>query len=160
MAAGFDRRSGGAGPGERGGQGAAPAAVTPAVREHLERRRLLQAILARLAQETVASVVLLADSNGQAVAHWYRLGEVDIAGIAALTAGSIMARQALSIQFGAGRQQGSIVQEYDDQIVVLAPVDEHLSLLVVIEEAARLGLARVALRRAAGQVAALHRARG
>lgn len=126
--------------------------------QHQERRARLQALVTRLGQETVASVALLADDSGQPVAHWCRLGEVDIAGIAALTAGSTQARQALSVQIGANPQQSTIVQEYDNQTVVILRVDARLTLLVVIEELGRLGVTRLALKRAAAQVAELQRA--
>lgn len=121
-----------------------------------ERYMKLQELVTRLGQETVASVVLLVDGSGQSVAHWYRMGEIDVAAIAALTAGSMVARQALSLQLNGSARQSTVVHEYDDQLVVLMRVDANLVLLVVMEDMARLGWARVALKRAAGQVAALN----
>lgn len=121
-------------------------------------RARLQELVARLGQETVASVVVLADGDGQSAAHWYRMGEVDVHGIAALVAGSMVARRALSAAIGGSAEQSTVVQEYDDQIVLLMRVDADLVLLAVLEEPGRLGMARLALRRAGQQIAALRAA--
>jgi predicted regulator of Ras-like GTPase activity (Roadblock/LC7/MglB family) len=118
-----------------------------------ERQERLQELVARLGQETVASVVMLVDDHGQAVAHWYRHEEIDVVSIAALTAGSVQARQLLSAHVGARSQQSSVVHEYDGQIVALTRVDEHTMLLVVLEDLSRLGWARVALKRASVELA-------
>lgn len=120
-----------------------------------ERLTQLRALLFELAQSTVASVVLLADSNGRSVASWSRLAEYDCDTIAALAFGGLLARDAIGAQLGGPSARPFVTQEFEGSTLLLASISDDLALIVVIEEQSRNGLARVAIRRAGQRIAAL-----
>lgn len=118
-------------------------------------REPLRELAARLGQDTVASLVLIADLDGQPVAYWHRMAELDVAEMAALSMGGMLARQALGTQLGSGSPSPLMTHEYDGQILLTTPVAGRLALMVLIEDPARLGLTRLSLRRAVAQIEAL-----
>lgn len=112
----------------------------------------LRATLAELGKQAGVRIALLADLSGQDIASWHRIDTVDMAGVAALAAGDLLATIEINQLLGGRRSCNLIVQEHDEQTIVMARVGTTMILVLATEREIPLGWVRLAIKRAADQL--------
>lgn len=108
----------------------------------------LRSYLGQLGQQADVRCALLADMSGQDIASWEARPGVDMASIAALASGDLMATLEVGRMLGGRRACNLIVQEHDDLTILIGRVGEGMLLLLATAKDVPLGWSRLALKRA------------
>jgi predicted regulator of Ras-like GTPase activity (Roadblock/LC7/MglB family) len=103
--------------------------------------------LAWLRTEPGATCGMLCDLSGQDISYWTRNQDLDIATIAALAAGDMLATLEISRMLGGQRACNLIIQEHEEQTIVIARIGEGLALMVATSRDVPLGWARMTVKR-------------
>jgi predicted regulator of Ras-like GTPase activity (Roadblock/LC7/MglB family) len=111
--------------------------------------------MAQLGRQSGVRFVVLADLSGQDIVSWDASGESDIATIAALAAGDMMATLEIGRMLGGQRACNLIVQEHDDQTVLISRVGQGMLLLVSTARDVPLGWSRLAIKRTVDRIVAV-----
>lgn len=111
--------------------------------------------LGQLGQQADVRCALLADLSGQDIASWESRPGVDMASIAALASGDLMATLEVGRMLGGRRACNLIVQEHDDMTILIGRVGEGMLLLLATARDVPLGWARLALKRASERLQAI-----
>jgi predicted regulator of Ras-like GTPase activity (Roadblock/LC7/MglB family) len=114
--------------------------------------RRLQEILRRLRREADAAIVLLVDKNGQRIASVGDVEALDMTALASLTAGNVAATDGLARILGE-REFSVLLHEGDKQNIHLSVVGGKVILVVIFADRSSLGLVRLRVRQAAGELA-------
>lgn len=115
----------------------------------------LRATLVQLSQQADLRYVMLGDLSGQDIVAWEARSGTDLASIAALAAGDLMATMEVGRMLGGRRACNLIVQEHDDMTILIGRVGEGLLLLLATAKDVPLGWARLALKRTSDKVLAV-----
>lgn len=131
-----------------------PAPAAPPARASLTSAQLagLRGCLARLARTGGARYIALIDISGQEIAGWAAGHPVAGAELAALSAAGMLATLELGWLIGRQRTCHVLIQEHEGQTVIVARIDDSLLLLLALAATAAVGVARVAIRRAAHEI--------
>jgi len=108
----------------------------------------LNTYVKQLGQNNGIRFVVLADMGGQDIVYWDKPGNSDIASIAALAAGDLMATLEIGRMLGGQRTCNLIIQEHDQHTVLISRVGLSLLLLVSTMKDVPLGWSRLAIKRA------------
>jgi predicted regulator of Ras-like GTPase activity (Roadblock/LC7/MglB family) len=115
----------------------------------------LRANMAQLGQQADVRCVMLGDLSGQDIVTWEARSGADIASIAALAAGDLMATMEVGRMLGGRRACNLIVQEHDDMTILIGRVGEGLLLLLATAKDVPLGWARLAIKRTSEKLLAI-----
>lgn len=112
----------------------------------------IQSSIGELGYTANASYVLLADLDGQDVTYWCRLGDIDSATIAALSAGDFLASLTIGETLGCRGTTRTIIQEHDGYLVLIMQLASGHILLMVTGDGISLGFARLTMRRSCDEI--------
>jgi predicted regulator of Ras-like GTPase activity (Roadblock/LC7/MglB family) len=112
------------------------------------------AVLKRLLEDSHAKVVFLVDKNGSLMASAGETEHFDATSIASLAAGNIAATGGLASLIGE-REFSILFHEGERDNMHLSLVDDRLILVVIFGRRSSVGLVRLRVRRAAGDIRAV-----
>ena len=112
----------------------------------------IEHILVDLQRNTQAECILLADVSGQLISTQGRMQEIDPVLVAALAAGDMVAMAELARQVGEENSHGSFLHEGENKSIHLLSVASSFILIVIFQADTPVGLMRLFVRRAAGQL--------
>ena len=112
----------------------------------------INAILARLRADSSARATFLIDRNGQQLAaEGERLEQIDVMGLASLTAGNVASTDAIAKLIGE-KEFSALVHEGEKDNLHISLVNDRIILLVLFDEKSSLGLVRLRVRRASADL--------
>lgn len=112
----------------------------------------LNTYVKQLGQNQGVRFVILADMGGQDIVYYDGGGNSDIASIAALAAGDLMATLEIGRMLGGERACNLIIQEHDVQTVLISRVGQALFLLISTMKDVPLGWSRLSIKRTAESI--------
>ncbi|MEO8190710.1 MAG: roadblock/LC7 domain-containing protein [Acidobacteriota bacterium] len=107
--------------------------------------------LSRLRQDANANVVFLVDKNGQQIAAVGDLTSLDTTSLASLTAGNVAATDGLARLIGE-KEFSILFHEGEKDNIHISIVALRVILVVIFDERSSLGLVRLRVRRATGEL--------
>ncbi len=107
--------------------------------------------LQRLRQDANANVVFLVDKNGQQIAAVGDLNSLDTTSLASLTAGNVAATDGLARLIGE-KEFSILFHEGEKDNIHISIVARRVILVVIFDERSSLGLVRLRVRRATGEL--------
>src|SRR5437867_3621886 len=107
--------------------------------------------LNRLASDANANVVFLVDMNGQQIAAVGDLQTLDTTSLASLTAGNVAATDGLARLIGE-KEFPVLSHEGEHDNIHISIVAQRVILVVIFDERSSLGLVRLRVRRASGEL--------
>ncbi|MCP4895889.1 MAG: roadblock/LC7 domain-containing protein [bacterium] len=116
--------------------------------EEFERITLL---LNRLRVDASAKIVFLVDKNGQQIAGAGEIDKVDTTSLASLTAGNVAATDGLAKLIGE-KEFSILFHEGLKDNIHISIVGQRLILVVIFDERSSLGLVRLRVRKASGDI--------
>ncbi len=108
-------------------------------------------ILGRLRVDASAKIVFLVDKNGQQIAGAGEIEQVDTTSLASLTAGNVAATDGLAKLIGE-KEFSILFHEGKKDNIHISIVGQRLILVVIFDERSSLGLVRLRVRKAAGEI--------
>src|SRR6476660_2683080 len=119
-----------------------------------EEFRQLQEALRRLRQEANAKAVFLIDKNGQQIASAGEVEQFDTTSLASLTAGNVAATDGLAKLLGE-REFSILFHEGEHDNLHINVVSGTAILVVLFDERSSLGLVRLRVKKATGELATI-----
>jgi predicted regulator of Ras-like GTPase activity (Roadblock/LC7/MglB family) len=116
-----------------------------------EEYRSLEEALRRLRQEANARAVFLIDKNGQQIASAGDIEQFDTTSLASLTAGNVAATDGLAKLIGE-REFSVLFHEGQQDHIHISIVAKRAILVVIFDERSSLGLVRLRVKRASGEL--------
>jgi predicted regulator of Ras-like GTPase activity (Roadblock/LC7/MglB family) len=116
-----------------------------------EEFRHLQGALGRLRQEANAKAVFLIDKNGQQIAAAGEVEQFDTTSLASLTAGNVAATDGLAKLIGE-REFSVLFHEGHKDHIHITIVANRAILVVIFDDRSSLGLVRLRVKRASGEL--------
>ena len=113
--------------------------------------RQLEDALRRLRQEANAKAVFLIDKNGQQIASAGEVEQFDTTSLASLTAGNVAATDGLAKLIGE-REFSVLFHEGQQDHIHISIVGRRAILLVIFDDRSSLGLVRLRVKRASGDM--------
>ena len=113
--------------------------------------RQLEDALRRLRQESNAKAVFLIDKNGQQIASAGEVEQFDTTSLASLTAGNVAATDGLAKLIGE-REFSVLFHEGQQDHIHISIVGRRAILLVIFDDRSSLGLVRLRVKRASGDM--------
>jgi predicted regulator of Ras-like GTPase activity (Roadblock/LC7/MglB family) len=113
--------------------------------------RQLEDALRRLRQEANAKAVFLIDKNGQQIASTGEIEQFDTTSLASLTAGNVAATDGLAKLIGE-REFSVLFHEGQQDHIHISIVGRRAILLVIFDDRSSLGLVRLRVKRASGDM--------
>ena len=113
--------------------------------------RQLEDALRRLRQEANAKAVFLIDKNGQQIASTGEIEQFDVTSLASLTAGNVAATDGLAKLIGE-REFSVLFHEGQQDHIHISIVGRRAILLVIFDDRSSLGLVRLRVKRASGDM--------
>jgi predicted regulator of Ras-like GTPase activity (Roadblock/LC7/MglB family) len=110
--------------------------------------------LQRLLEDASAKLVFLVDKNGQQIAAVGDLSTLDTTSLASLTAGNVAATDGLARLIGE-KEFTILFHEGEKDNIHISIVAARVILVVIFDERASLGLVRLRVRRATGELEAV-----
>jgi len=111
----------------------------------------INGVLGRLWTDSNAKIVFLVDKNGQQIAAKGDLDKVDATSLASLTAGNVAATDGLARLIGE-KEFSILFHEGERDNIHISIVGQRLILVVIFDERSSLGLVRLRVRKAAGDL--------
>lgn len=111
----------------------------------------IQQLLNRLRVDASAKIVFLVDKNGQQIAGAGEIDLVDTTSLASLTAGNVAATDGLAKLIGE-KEFSILFHEGRKDNIHISIVGQRLILVVIFDERSSLGLVRLRVRKASGDV--------
>src|SRR5215813_8032845 len=111
----------------------------------------LKSVIARLCADSNAKFVFLVDKNGQQIASVGEMKNLDITSLASLTAGNVAATDGLAHLIG---ERGFPVLSHEGERdhLHISIVASRVILVVIFDERSSLGLVRLRVKRASGEM--------
>ena len=119
-----------------------------------EEFKLIDAELQRLLSQSNAKVVFLVDKNGQLIAATGETENLDTTSLASLTAGNIAATGGMAKLLGE-KEFSILFHEGEKDNMHISVVDNRLILVVIFDKRSSVGLVRLRVRRASGDIHAV-----
>src|SRR6202165_4423268 len=116
-----------------------------------EEFRKIKEALGRLRLDANANVVFLVDKNGQQIAAMGDLTTLDTTSLASLTAGNVAATDGLARLIGE-KEFSILFHEGEKDNIHISIVAQRVILVVIFDERSSLGLVRLRVRRATGEL--------
>jgi len=111
----------------------------------------IQRLLNRLRVDSSAKIVFLVDKNGQQIAGAGEIDLVDTTSLASLTAGNVAATDGLAKLIGE-KEFSILFHEGRKDNIHISIVGQRLILVVIFDERSSLGLVRLRVRKASGDI--------
>ena len=127
--------------------------VAPSFILSAEQAEAIDACLERMAYESEARCIILADVNGQLVAERGQTGRMNTQVLSALAAGELAATQEMARLVGEEARFRLLLHEGQNQSVYLSDVGERLILVIVFDTDTPIGLVRMVLKQAVEELA-------
>jgi len=108
-------------------------------------------ILNRLRVDASAKIVFLVDKNGQQISGAGEIDQVDTTSLASLTAGNVAATDGLARLIGE-KEFSILFHEGRKDNIHISIVGQRLILVVIFDERSSLGLVRLRVRKASGDI--------
>jgi predicted regulator of Ras-like GTPase activity (Roadblock/LC7/MglB family) len=108
--------------------------------------------ITRLRRDANALSVYMIEKSGQQIAAVGQIDDIDATALASLTAGNVAATEGLARLIGE-KEFCSLFQEGEHQNIHITSVAGRVILLVVFDESSSLGLVRLRVRKATGELA-------
>jgi predicted regulator of Ras-like GTPase activity (Roadblock/LC7/MglB family) len=127
--------------------------TTPVVL-YQEEYELLKSVIARLCTDANAKFVFLVDKNGQQIAAHGEMVNLDTTSLASLTAGNVAATDGLAHLIG---ERGFPVLSHEGERdnIHISIVAARVILVVIFDERSSLGLVRLRVKRATGDLGSI-----
>src|ERR1051325_970721 len=111
----------------------------------------LKNVITRLCADANAKFVFLVDKNGQQIAEFGEMKNLDITSLASLTAGNVAATDGLAHLIG---EQGFPVLSHEGERdnIHISIVASRVILVVIFDQRSSLGLVRLRVKRATGEM--------
>ena len=119
-----------------------------------EEFKLLEEALRRLRQDANARAVFLIDKNGQQIAAAGEVEQFDTTSLASLTAGNVAATDGLAKLIGE-REFSVLFHEGQQDHIHISIVAKRAILVVIFDDRSSLGLVRLRVKRASGDLEAI-----
>jgi len=116
-----------------------------------EEYQQIKDILARLQMDSNAKFVFLVDKNGQQIATHGDLKGLDATSLASLTAGNVAATDGLAKLIGE-KEFSILFHEGEKDNIHISLVAQRVILVVIFDERSSLGLVRLRVKRASGEL--------
>src|SRR5437016_2531005 len=116
-----------------------------------EEYQRIKAIITKLRSESNAKLVFLVDKNGQQIAAQGDLENLDATSLASLTAGNVAATDGLARLIGE-KEFSILFHEGEKDNIHISIVAQRVILVVIFDERSSLGLVRLRVRRATGEL--------
>jgi len=107
--------------------------------------------LQRLKVDASAKIIFLVDKNGQQIAGAGEIDQIDATSLASLTAGNVAATDGLAQLIGE-KEFSILFHEGRKDNIHISIVGQRLILVVIFDERSSLGLVRLRVRKATGEV--------
>lgn len=107
--------------------------------------------ISRLKRDANALSVYMIEKSGQQIAAVGQIDDIDATALASLTAGNVAATEGLARLVGE-KEFSSLFQEGEHQNIHITVVGGKIILLVVFDESSSLGLVRLRVRKATGEL--------
>ena len=111
----------------------------------------IKAIISKLRVDANAKVVFLVDKNGQQIAAQGEMESLDTTSLASLTAGNVAATDGLARLIGE-KEFPVLFHEGERDNVYISIVGQRVILVVIFDERSSLGLVRLRVRKANGEL--------
>ena len=108
-------------------------------------------VIGRLKADAQAKVVFIVDKNGQQIAAFGEMESLDTTSLASLTAGNVAATDGLARLIGE-REFPVLIHEGERDNVYISIVGQRVILVVIFDERSSLGLVRLRVRKANGEL--------
>jgi predicted regulator of Ras-like GTPase activity (Roadblock/LC7/MglB family) len=118
---------------------------------HQEDYQSIEDVLRRLKHESNARAIFLIDKTGQQIAASGELEEFDTTSLASLTAGNVAATDGLAKLIGE-REFSVLFHEGQQDHIHISIVGQRAILLVIFDDRSSLGLVRLRVKRASGEM--------
>ena len=111
----------------------------------------IQDILEKLRKDANAKFVILVDKAGQQIANNGNLRNIDTTSLASLTAGNVAATDGLAKLIGE-KEFSILFHEGEKDSIHISIVDQRIILVVIFDEHSSLGLVRLRVKKALGDL--------
>src|ERR671926_1489028 len=125
--------------------------ATPDLVMYEEEYQQIKDTLQRLQVDSNAKIVFLVDKNGQQIAAHGDMRGVDATSLASLTAGNVAATDGLAKLIGE-REFSVLFHEGQQDHIHISIVGRRAILLVIFDDRSSLGLVRLRVKRASGEM--------
>lgn len=125
-------------------------AETPVIL-HEQQFQEIKTVLARLCVECIARVVFLVDRDGQPIAFYGDIGDMDTTSFSSLAAGNVAATTSMAKLIGENVFP-SMIHEGERESIFISIIGRSL-LVVVFDESSTLGLVKIRTKRATYEIA-------
>ena len=125
--------------------------VSPDLVMYEEEYQQIKEVLARLQGDSNAKLVFLVDKNGQQIAAHGDMKGVDATSLASLTAGNVAATDGLAKLIGE-KEFSILFHEGERDNIHISLVAQRVILVVIFDEKSSLGLVRLRVKKASGEL--------
>lgn len=126
--------------------------ITPSFMLSIEQAEAIDACLERMAYESEASCIILADVTGQLISERGKTTGFNTQVLSALAAGELSATQEMARLVGEKARFNLLLHEGEDRSVYLSPVGNKMLLIIVFGERTPIGLVRIILKNAVDEL--------
>lgn len=124
------------------------AEIAPSFSLSIEQAEAIDTCLERMAYESEASCIILADVTGQLISERGKTAGVNTQVLSALAAGELSATQEMARLIGERARFSLLLHEGEERSVYLSPVGKMMLLIVVFDGRTPIGLVRIILKNA------------
>ena len=122
--------------------------ISPSFTLSIDQAEAIDACLERMAYESEASCIILADVTGQLISERGKTLGVNTQVLSALAAGELSATQEMARMVGEEARFNLLLHEGENRSVYLSPVGQKMLLIIVFDQRTPIGLVRIILKNA------------
>lgn len=126
--------------------------ISPSFTLSIDQAEAIDACLERMAYESEASCIILADVTGQLISERGKTLGVNTQVLSALAAGELSATQEMARMVGEEARFNLLLHEGENRSVYLSPVGQKMLLIVVFDQRTPIGLVRIILKNAVDEL--------
>jgi predicted regulator of Ras-like GTPase activity (Roadblock/LC7/MglB family) len=128
------------------------AEISPSFTLSIEQAEAIDTCLERMAYESEASCIILADITGQLISERGKTEGINTQVLSALGAGELSATQEMARLVGERARFNLLLHEGEERSVYLSPVGKKMLLIVVFDGRTPIGLVRIILKNAVDEL--------
>jgi predicted regulator of Ras-like GTPase activity (Roadblock/LC7/MglB family)/ribosomal protein S27AE len=126
--------------------------ISPSFTLSIDQAEAIDACLERMAYESEASCIILADVTGQLISERGKTVGVNTQVLSALAAGELSATQEMARMVGEQARFNLLLHEGENRSVYLSPVGHKMLLIIVFDQRTPIGLVRIILKNAVDEL--------
>jgi predicted regulator of Ras-like GTPase activity (Roadblock/LC7/MglB family) len=126
--------------------------ISPSFTLSIDQAEAIDACLERMAYESEASCIILADVTGQLISERGKTVGVNTQVLSALAAGELSATQEMARMVGEQARFNLLLHEGENRSVYLSPVGQKMLLIIVFDQRTPIGLVRIILKNAVDEL--------